>query len=300
MEEWRTAYIEYRSRTSKAKTVKLLGWALRAWGAYLAENRLADARALPPDCMGWIAASRWGHATTYNAACHVRGYYRWLVRAGHVPRDPWDGIPVPRCRDRHLPRILRLQELAAIEGAAALEHSELSRVCDVRQMRDRALWAFLDATACRLGEAQGLDVADLDLDAMEAVVRGKGGKDRLVPFDEHTRDILSEWLKRGRRRWTKRTGGAVFVGRRGGRIEASIAEAAVRRVARAGGVTRRVYPHLLRHSTATALHRGGMDLPELQQLLGHASLSTTQMYLHLDAADLRAAYDHARTPAPHA
>lgn len=294
----RETYIAFRAALSSPKTVILLRWALTDWRAFLRLHSTDDEAATPALCAEWVAQARWGHGTTYNAVCHVRGYYKWMVRVEAISRNPWDGIAIPRSRHTRIPRVLARDEVEAMDRAVCVDKAEVARVCDVRALRDRALLAFLDATACRLSEAKGLDIGDLRLDEQEAIVRGKGSKERVVMFDERTADILREWLRKGRRKWTKAIGGPVFVGRRGGRMDPSVIEDAVKRAARAAGITRRVYPHLLRHSTATDLYSHGMGIRELQEFLGHAQVSTTQIYTHVSPNGVRSAYERARHPLP--
>lgn len=160
-------------------------------------------------------------------------------------------------------------------------------------LRDRAVLELLYATGCRVGELVGLDVDDLDLDERTARVLGKGDKERVVPFGVPARDAVRDWMGLGRPVLaTSRSGPALFVGARGGRLDARRVREVVHAATSAAGVPD-LSPHGLRHSAATHLVEGGADLRTVQELLGHASLSTTQIYTHVSTDRLLRSYTQA-------
>ena len=159
--------------------------------------------------------------------------------------------------------------------------------------RDRALFEFLYATGLRVSEAAGLDVEDVDFASRLARVVGKGNKERIAPFGEEAGDALAAYLparakrRRGSRAAESEDGEPLFVNARGGRLTTRSMARLLKRRLRAAGLPAEISPHALRHSFATHLLEAGADLRAIQELLGHASLSTTQKYTHLDAARLR-------------
>jgi integrase/recombinase XerC len=160
-------------------------------------------------------------------------------------------------------------------------------------LRDRALLELLYATGARISELCGLDVGDVDPGRRLVRVRGKGGRERSVPYGLPAEQALDDWLRLGRPALARSASGdALLLGARGGRLQPSVARRLVSRYARATGLPHTT-PHGLRHSAATHLLEGGADLRTVQELLGHASLSSTQIYTHVSVERLRAAYRQA-------
>jgi len=220
----------------------------------------------------------------------VRGFHRFAVRDGLVGADPAAGVrpPVPAKR---LPKALPLADVERLLTAAGAAGTSLA-------LRDRALLELLYASGARISEAVGLDVDDLDLVSDErtgaVLLRGKGGKERVVPFGGPARAALEAWLVRGRPQLaavgTGDTRGAVFLNARGGRLSRQSAWTVLDRTAARAGVTAEVSPHTLRHSFATHLLEGGADVRTVQELLGHASVTTTQVYTLVTVDSLREVY----------
>jgi site-specific recombinase XerC len=214
----------------------------------------------------------------------VRGLVRFLMRHRHLESDPTRGLRTPRI-PKPLPRVIAAQELAlALEAVAAT---------DPRGRRDRAILEVLYSTGIRLAELVGLDDDDVDLDRGMARVMGKGGKERLAILGSEAASALAAY--RASRpaapgAGTGRSGGALFRGPRGSRLSRRTVQRLVR--ARLLAVARglRVSPHVLRHSFATHLLDRGAPIREVQELLGHASLASTQVYTHVTPARLRTAY----------
>jgi integrase/recombinase XerC len=266
----------------------------RAYGSDLAQlaahlGPAARPEAVSPDDLrGFLAARhrRLHPASIGRKLAAIRAFYRWLVRERDLPRDPSAGLAGPRQPPR-LPRPLSVDDCAAVVEAPAAD--------DLVALRDRALVELLYGAGLRVGEVVALDVRDLDLLAREVRVLGKGRKERSVPLPEAARTALAAWLEARRRPGYQAE--PLFVSLAGGQPGRRLGERAVRRVlarrAAAAGVADRVHPHRLRHSYATHLLDMGADLREIQELLGHASLSTTQRYLAVSAERLFEVYDRA-------
>ena len=200
----------------------------------------------------------------------VRSLARHALGQARVP----DAALAPR-RPRRLPETPALSEVeAAVDAAAGRDGGPLA-------LRNAALLELVYSCGLRSAEAVGLDLGDVDLDREHLHVRGKGNKERLVPVGEEAAWLVARWLRDGRPQLARGACDALFVSVRGNRLDTS--------------VLRRLLPnpHRLRHAYATHLLEGGADLRTIQELLGHASLSTTQIYSHVDARRLRRVYDHA-------
>ncbi len=215
----------------------------------------------------------------------VRGFHKFAVADGLAEADPAVGVKPPTPAKR-LPKALPLADVEAILEAAGAAGTTLS-------LRDRALLEVLYGTGARISEAVGLDVDDLELadGAIGGMVllRGKGGKERIVPIGSYARDAVSAYLVRGRPELatTGGAGGALFLNARGGRLSRQSAWSVLVKAADRAGVTRDVSPHTLRHSFATHLLDGGADVRVVQELLGHASVTTTQVYTLVTVDNLR-------------
>ncbi len=219
----------------------------------------------------------------------LRSFFRWACREGLLSKSPVRGLPSPRV-GKTLPRAMTLADTESL-----LETEDEGSFPE----RERALFELLYATGLRVSEAAGLDLDDVDLDSRVARALGKGGKERIVPFGEPARDAIRDYLPvRGRLRRdlaaeADATREPLFVNARGGRLTTRSMARLLKRRLRAAGLPARISPHALRHTFATHLLQAGADLRSIQELLGHASLSTTQKYTHLDAARLREVYRRA-------
>ncbi|MBF4163813.1 site-specific tyrosine recombinase XerD [Nocardioides acrostichi] len=214
----------------------------------------------------------------------VRGFHKFAVADHLAIADPAAAVKPPQPAKR-LPKALPLGDVEAILEAAGAPGTTLA-------LRDRALLEVLYGTGARISEAVGLDVDDLDVDpeSGEATVllRGKGGKERLVPVGSYAQEAVDAYLVRARAELAgPDTRGALFLNARGGRLSRQSAWAVLARVAERAGVTREVSPHTLRHSFATHLLDGGADVRVVQELLGHASVTTTQVYTLVTVDSLR-------------
>ena len=240
----------------------------------------------------WLAKQQsMGRSRTTMArrATAARVFTAWLARTGRIPVDPGAALGSPKAH-KSLPPVLRLDEAADLIRAATALADDGSPM----GLRDVAMLELLYATGIRVGELAGLDLDDLDRDRNVVRVLGKGRKERSVPFGHPAARALDRWLREGRPRLrAEGAGAALFVGARGKRIDQRAVRTLVhQRIAEVPGAPD-IGPHGLRHTAATHLLEGGADLRAVQELLGHASLATTQLYTHVTTDRLRKAYQQA-------
>ncbi len=212
----------------------------------------------------------------------ARSFLKYLIREGELEQNPAVGVSAPRAA-RKLPATLDVDQMGSllqIKGD------------DPVTLRDRAILELLYSSGLRLGELTGLDLADLDLADGMVRVLGKGRKTRLVPVGRAARAALRDWLQ-ARASLASPEEKAVFTGVRGQRISPRSVQARVSHWARRSGLGQRVHPHLFRHSFASHLLESSGDLRNVQEMLGHANISTTQIYTHLDFQHLAQVYDKA-------
>jgi integrase/recombinase XerC len=237
----------------------------------------------------WLAAQHSrgaSRSTLARRASAARMFTSWANRRGLSPTDPGVRLASPKAQ-RPLPEVLRIDDAAAVMQAAAEDRSPLG-------LRNAAIVELLYATGARVSELCGLDLDDLDSGRRTARVLGKGAKERTVPLGEPAVAAVGSWLARGRPDLaTASSGAALLLGARGGRIDPRTARRAVhQRLAAVDGVPD-LGPHGLRHTAATHLLEGGADLRSVQELLGHGTLATTQIYTHVSIERLRATYERA-------
>ncbi|MCL6619042.1 MAG: tyrosine recombinase XerC [Thermomonas hydrothermalis] len=211
------------------------------------------------------------------SAC--RSLYRWLLRQGRIAASPCAGVRAPRA-PRKLPQVLDVDEAV---------HLVTLPVDGPLGLRDRALLELLYSSGLRLSEVCALRWRDLDFAQGLVSVFGKGSKQRIVPVGSHARQALLAW----RQASAASTEGFVFPGRGGAQISARAIQLRLKQLAQRQGVYKRIHPHLLRHSFASHLLESSGDLRAVQELLGHADISTTQIYTHLDFQHLAKVYDAA-------
>ena len=240
----------------------------------------------------WLARQQTsGRARTTLArrATAARVFTAWLTRSGRIPVDVGASLGSPKAH-RTLPPVLRADEASDLIRAA----TELADDGSPVGLRDVAMLELLYATGIRVGELCGLDLDDLDRERQVLRVFGKGRKERAVPFGRPAARALEFWLRHGRPALlVDGSGPAVFLGARGKRIDQRAVRTLVhRRIADVPGAPD-IGPHGLRHTAATHLLEGGADLRSVQELLGHASLATTQLYTHVTTDRLRRAYQQA-------
>jgi integrase/recombinase XerC len=265
------------SRGGRALDVTRLDvYVLRAW--------LGDiARGLKPTSVARKIAS-------------VRAFCRWMKRQGLVDGNPAAELGTPKMR-RELPTFLSAEDAATVMEMPSPEITGAARAEDAVALRDRALLELLYAGGLRVSEACTLDIGQLSLSDRTVRVMGKGRKERIVPIGAKAVEALARWLAARNELAHSRTGkidpNAVFVSTRGRRLGPRAAQLIVRRYGMAALGRSDLHPHALRHTCATHLLDGGADLRAIQEMLGHASLSTTQRYTHVSVAHLLAVYDAA-------
>ncbi|HTW13823.1 MAG TPA: site-specific tyrosine recombinase XerD [Nocardioides sp.] len=268
---------------------------LRRYQEYLAEVGIEELAAISEATVAsFLVRLREGDAdhpplsstSAARTVVAVRGFHKFAVADGLAELDPAGAVKPPTPAKR-LPKALPLSDVEAILEAAGSPGTTLA-------LRDRALLEVLYGTGARISEAVGLDVDDLDVGATEEVgtvlLRGKGSKERIVPVGSYAREAVDAYLVRGRPELAatgSTNGGALFLNARGGRLSRQSAWAVLQRAADRAGVTRDVSPHTLRHSFATHLLDGGADVRVVQELLGHASVTTTQVYTLVTVDSLR-------------
>jgi integrase/recombinase XerC len=245
---------------------------------------------------GWLAlqsAHGRSRATIARRAASARAFTAWCVRRGLATSDPGDRLTSPQAGTT-LPAVLDAAEAAALMDHAAVVADDASPLA----MRDRAMLELLYATGIRVSELCGMDVDDVDHSRRTVRVRGKGDKERTVPFGVPAERAIDDWLH-ARFTIARRPVTALFVGLRGGRIDPRTVRTVVHRLAAGAGVPD-LAPHGLRHTAATHVLEGGADLRTVQELLGHATLATTQRYTHVSVERLRATFAlaHPRASTP--
>lgn len=235
---------------------------------------------------------RWSRASVARRLSALRSFYRMMRKSGCVPVDPVAGVRAPKQRQA-LARYLQQDEAGELVGASASRQPELV-------IRDRALWEVLYGSGLRIGELCALRLADVDLSTGWVRVLGKGGKERDVPLGEAACAALREWLGvRSDLKPSAEASDALFLNAKGGALGPRGVRHLLRGAELVAGIAHPVSPHGLRHSFATHLLEEGADLRAIQEMLGHASLRTTQRYTHMTVARLmevhRASHPRAKT-----
>jgi integrase/recombinase XerD len=270
---------------------------LRRYADHLATREVTSVGAVAEaDVTSFLTALREGDAdhlplsaaSAARAMVAVRGFHRFLLREGASEANPTAQVRPP-APPRRLPKAIAVAEVEALLEAAAADATPLA-------LRDRALLEVLYATGARISEVVTLDVDDLDDTSATVRLLGKGGKERLVPVGSYARAALAGYLVRARPALAAAGSAlspgapALFLNARGGRLSRQSAWTVLRTTAARAGLTSRVSPHTLRHSFATHLLDGGADVRVVQDLLGHASVATTQVYTLVTVNRLREVY----------
>jgi integrase/recombinase XerC/integrase/recombinase XerD len=259
----------------------------RAYGVDLAQlGEWAAGRDLGPLDLGHRELRRFASVLGENGAAKttvsrklaaIRSFYRHLIERGELESNPADLVSSPK-KDSYLPQVLKPAEVAEL-----LERIPATSALD---MRDRAMFELAYAAGLRAEELTTLDLTSADADGEQVRVEGKGGKTRFVPVGEHAWRALDRYLTRGRTALDCGESDALFLSKSGKRLSTSDVRRRLKLQARRVGIS----PHTLRHSFATHLLEGGADLRTIQELLGHASISTTQTYTRVESRRLRTAY----------
>lgn len=232
-------------------------------------------------------------STLARRAATVRSFTAWALREELITVDPALRLKAPQ-REKKLPAVLQQQQVQRLLD----ELIAAAQTRDPIAIRDLAMVELLYATGIRVGELAGLDVDDINRERRTLKVLGKGNKERTVPFGVPADRAVGDWLDFARAVLLKPgAGAALFLGKRGGRIDQRAVRTVVDRLLQAMGDTSATGPHTLRHTAATHLLDGGADLRAVQEILGHTSLATTQLYTHVSVERLRDSY---RTAHPRA
>ncbi|MFL5861309.1 MAG: tyrosine recombinase XerC [Solirubrobacteraceae bacterium] len=279
---------DLRRRAVAAKTRRAYAIDTRQFAGWAGERGLApaavDVRSLRRYVAG-LTESGQAPTTVARKLAALRGLFRHQVSIGARTENPADLLSSPK-RSQHLPRVLKAGEVAAL----------LDRIpaTSPLELRDRALFEVAYACGLRAEELVTLDVTSVDFDSETVRVEGKGSKTRLVPAGEHALAALERYLARGRPALIVEDADALFLSKSGRRLSTSDIRRRLRTwarlAARSAPALAEAHPHALRHSFATHLLEGGADLRVIQELLGHASISTTQVYTRVESARLRQAY----------
>lgn len=260
---------------------------LRRYVGWLAAAGIADlAEVTPQHLEAYVADLRRGAdgarplaaSSAARALVVARGLHRFGVAEGVLPADAAAEVPVASTSET-LPDTLSVEEVAALLDACPTETAS--------GLRDKALLEALYATGARVSEVLALSVDDVADAAGVIAVTGKGNKQRLVPLGSHAQAAIDAYLVRGRPALAKGKSHALFLNARGGQLSRQSAWAAIKAAAGRAGIDKEVSPHTLRHSFATHLLEGGADVRTVQELLGHSSVTTTQIYTHITADSLR-------------
>ena len=283
------AYLEFERGLSR-NTLDAYRTDLLQYGRFLEERGQSALEATPGDVSDFLRSSRRAGeerppaspATIHRKSACLRSFYRHLRRDGLLDTDPTASLSTPR-RSRKLPQVLTRGEIEKLLGQP--------RGTEPAALRDRALLEVMYACGLRASEAIGLELMDVDVDEGVLRARGKGSKERVVPIGQAALRALRIYLERGRPKLVK---GApevhLFVNFRGGHLTRQGLYKIVRRHAQTAGLADRMSPHTLRHTFATHLLAGGCDLRSVQEMLGHADVSTTQLYTHLSSERLKDVY----------
>jgi integrase/recombinase XerD len=282
------SYLELERGLSR-NTLNAYRTDLLQYGEFLAEHHRDALSVRPGDIGEFLADLATGNgrppcsaATIHRKAACLRSFYKHLRRDELIADDPTAALSAPR-RARKLPQVLNYAEVQRLLAAP--------RGSEPTTLRDRALLETMYACGLRASETIGLEVGDLDLREGFLRARGKGSKERLVPLGRQAIAAINGYLRGGRPKLVgERHEPKLFVNFRGGPLTRQGLYKIVQRHAREAGLSGRMSPHTLRHSFATHLLAGGCDLRAVQEMLGHADISTTQMYTHLSGAQLKDVY----------
>lgn len=284
-------------KAASPHTLRSYGTDLRAFGRWCQRRKVdplaADHRDLRA-YLGELDQARYARATVSRHLSSLRGFYGWLQAAGLRKDDPADALSGPK-QKRHLPHVVKRAEMAALMAVhGPLDAAGNPREQTVSDMRDQAILEFLYACGARISEAANLTLGQLDFAGRQVRVMGKGRKERIIPLHDLCIEALVRYRDEARPQLLAgRTSDRFFIADRGGPMSADSMRIMFKDAVRRAGLDERTSPHDMRHSFATDLLDGGADLRSVQEMLGHASLSTTQIYTHLSPKRLRDAHAQA-------
>jgi integrase/recombinase XerD len=284
MSRWIERFLDHLVLTVGRSTNTLLGYRrdLARYQQFCAQHGVSEPGAVGPQTVGEfmerLTSDKLSPATVARALSAVRSFHRYLLFSGIVAKNPARSIRTPRL-PRKLPGVVSVAQMQKILAAPDSKSPQ--------DIRDRALLALLYGCGLRVSEAAGIRAEDVSFDEKFVRVLGKGGKERLVPFGRSTERALNTYLNGPRiRQEATMTADRLFLGRGGKGLSRMGIWLIVRKAAKKSGLEKRVHPHTFRHSFATHLLQAGADLRSVQAMLGHRSVSTTQIYTHLDRIHL--------------
>ena len=233
--------------------------------------------------LGDLQERQLSRSTVLRKLSTLRSFFRYLARRGYLDTDPTSALATPKVR-RKLPEFLELSEVEALLSAPDTK--------TIVGLRDQAILELLYSTGMRVGELLALNLPDMDRQSALVKVRGKGKKERILPVGRTAMTALDNYLAR-RYELSSRPSQAIFLSQRGNRPDAKSIRRRIEKYARDADIKKKITPHTLRHTFATHMLNAGADLRSVQELLGHASLSTTQIYTHVTADRLKQVYEKA-------
>ncbi|TSE19437.1 Tyrosine recombinase XerC [Tepidimonas alkaliphilus] len=304
--DWVPRYLQHLAvqRRLSPRTLALYAAHLQVLQQHAAAEGLTLAQVHPAHVRRWLAQLHAAGRQPRGLALMLsswRGFYRWVGRQGWMDAHPVTGVRAPKA-SRALPKALSVEQALQLVQSASGEPQD-----EPLRLRDRAMAELLYSSGLRLGELLGLDIHPspsargwVDLDSAEVHVCGKGGKWRSVPVGVAAQAALRDWLQ-ARAAWLGAAASqpALFVGARGARLTPQVARRALAALARQAGLAIHVHPHMLRHSCASHVLQSSGDLRGVQELLGHASIASTQLYTRLDFQHLSRVYEAAHPRAQH-
>jgi len=287
-EDLLAAYIRslQAERNLSSYTLRNYGSDLRAFFHYLEEREgraiTAVDRLVLRRYLAELRAEGMAAASIVRKVSTIRSFYRFLTRQGRVEQDPLVGVRGPK-KGRRLPSFLTRGQVLSILTAVQGD--------EPKELRDKAIVELFYAAGLRLSELVGLDTGDVSIGERQVRVLGKGHKERIALMGRAAAAALERYLKQGRPALVRRPQErALFLNKQGGRLSARAVQLLLRRCALKAGLDERVFPHLLRHTFATHMLDGGADLRVVQELLGHARATSTQIYTHVSDQEMRRRY----------
>lgn len=244
--------------------------------------------------LGELDEARYARTSINRHLSSLRAFYRWLNITGQMDSDPASALSGPK-QSRHLPHVIQPDEMVRLLRIhSAVDAAGNSRMQTPQDMRDQALLEFLYACGARISEASNLGVGDVDFSSRLVKVFGKGRKERIVPLHALCVDAMRLYVSEARPVLLDgKASEFFFISNRGSRMSTNSIRAMFKQTVRAAGLDERLSPHDMRHTFATDLLDGGADLRSVQEMLGHASLSTTQIYTHVSPSRLKQVHEQA-------
>ena len=281
----------YSPHTVKAYKIDLTQFRrfLSDYGADPFSSLLGVDRQVIKHFVGYLSEKGLSPRSSARKIASIKSFYRYLLKTDHIESNPAAGVQAPR-RDQSLPKFIQKKVLANVLVPLATD--------DWQTGRDRTILELLYSTGIRLSELVALDLDDVELDQLTVRVFGKGGKARIVPLGQTAAKAIKIYLKRRAIHMNEKRGEApLFISKRGHRIASRTVQLRLKLLFESASIGSGFTPHLMRHSFATHLLDGGADIQAVKELLGHASLSSTQIYTHLKTEKMKEIFNQAH---PHA